>query len=1189
MRWVSWPVFLGALCVFAIPVALAGFGNPDPCDYSPTCTTWNYGDCGECERAMYDTACYGGCNLSSWSDCDYYGLCPVGNTRTTGSGCPSGHIKNQECTATACDWEDTSGCYLDPSGDYDGDGVSNSQDDCAFVYAPPPTHCNGCPNPTCAGCLTWPAACPASGGRLCTEGDDSQCTGYQCVDGCVGNNRCSFDGDPYCDASTGNCACPSQTCTYDPLCDLDDDNDGVPDVSDQCPNTPIGEPVDFDGCSCSQLTCDDLKECTADSCETAQCVFTNLPVGTVCNSGVCDGQGTCSAVTWCAATPGCMATHPAGSHVVTGDCTNPEETCYACNPDTTWNGNECVSDACSPLCSPSGTTRCTDQVLQTCQSNGCWQDTATCSGTTPVCTTSGCVACVGPNDCGGSVCCNNVCCGTDETCQSGTCTSSCTPSQEVCNGVDDDCDTLVDAVDSSMTACSGGRSCSGGSCVCPSGYWDGSACVACTAAGHCAAQVCQVASCPTYSCVYADAVDNTECTITNMNDGHCVAGNCVADCVVTTEICNGVDDDCDGVADPIDPDACAVGTCTALGVWTCVECDAATDCTTPDRPYCVNRVCSALIITPSSVDMLEGASLTMDIVFNPAGTYKVTIDHDLRETSFTYPAFWVRANRADIGSHRVTFTVETLTPPAEIGEVDMTLTVRCNPENECCDVGKIYYNTNGERCQLAEDAYGICDKDGDCVENCIRTNELACDGYELWYLDTCGNLAELIKDCALEGKECTTQPAPPACRTPSVQCSGEYRYFCQDDNVYREDMACHTTALHDDCDARHTCIEDNDKASCVRRSQCTDEPGTIWCDQCIDPLTDWGNCGGCGRQCDADQQCIEGMCEDIVGCVVICNDNDLCGENELCINPGSCTKSECQPINVLEQNDTAILELSELLQEGLVQVNTSISGNHYRYTVTNLAGTPLHNVSITTEFKKLVASSAEYLHVQGVDYTIIEDDPVLAFRIPSLDDPVEFTVATGKTLTEDDLGLATILSISYMDLLGLWNNTKEALTMGLNTEFDGENTKIHLTLNPNRNLDGGSVPIEIPKCMAKYASEMQLGGNYRVIKEDPLIVWQFDQLNKPTEIAFSVPGDIDEECKAQLKAMALANHVGKPINPWLAFLLPALLPFILIYFQRFKPGMRETIPKDEYFAIGRQQGRSEEELKREWRDYKRRF
>ncbi|MBR9692446.1 hypothetical protein GOV07_00765 [Candidatus Woesearchaeota archaeon] len=236
-----------------------------------------------------------------------------------------------------------------------------------------------------------------------------------------------------------------------------------------------------------------------------------------------------------------------------------------------------------------------------------------------------------------------------------------------------------------------------------------------------------------------------------------------------------------------------------------------------------------------------------------------------------------------------------------------------------------------------------------------------------------------------------------------------------------------------------------------------------------------------------------------------------------------------------------------------------------------------------------MASSAQYLQVQGVDYSIIEDDPVLAFEIPILENTATFTVTTPKTLTEDDLGLATILGISYMDLLGLWNQTKGSLTMGLNSEFDGENTKFHLTLNPDKSLNGVSIPIEIPKCMAQYASEMNLGGNYRIIKEDPLIVWQFDKLNKPTEITFSVPGDIDEECKAQLKAMALANRIGKPLNPWFAILLIPIIGSLLIFFQRFTPTPHEKLSKREFLELAKGQGQTEEQAHREWHDYKRRF
>ena len=42
--------------------------------------------------------------------------------------------------------------------------------------------------------------------------------------------------------------------------DEDDDNDGIDDDSDRCPGTPVGESVDIEGCSSSQI----LKEVTED-------------------------------------------------------------------------------------------------------------------------------------------------------------------------------------------------------------------------------------------------------------------------------------------------------------------------------------------------------------------------------------------------------------------------------------------------------------------------------------------------------------------------------------------------------------------------------------------------------------------------------------------------------------------------------------------------------------------------------------------------------------------------------------------------------------------------------------------------------------------------------------------------------------------------------------------------------------
>jgi len=47
----------------------------------------------------------------------------------------------------------------------------------------------------------------------------------------------------------------------------DGDDDGINDCQDNCPDTPVGERIGINGCSCSQLTLDDGDFCTTDICK----------------------------------------------------------------------------------------------------------------------------------------------------------------------------------------------------------------------------------------------------------------------------------------------------------------------------------------------------------------------------------------------------------------------------------------------------------------------------------------------------------------------------------------------------------------------------------------------------------------------------------------------------------------------------------------------------------------------------------------------------------------------------------------------------------------------------------------------------------------------------------------------------------------------------------------------------------
>ena len=172
---------------------------------------------------------------------------------------------------------------VDPNADSDGDGVLDVNDHCPATPAGKVVDAQGC-------------ACVDAGHVSCNDHD-----------------KCTVDS---CDAATAACVNTPIDCT-------DSDNDGYPDVVDQCPNTPQGLAVDLSGCACADaghdscndanactddscdvstgfcvhdpVTCDDSDPCTADSCDDQTgCVFT--PSGDTDGDGVCDLQDVCPRV-----------------------------------------------------------------------------------------------------------------------------------------------------------------------------------------------------------------------------------------------------------------------------------------------------------------------------------------------------------------------------------------------------------------------------------------------------------------------------------------------------------------------------------------------------------------------------------------------------------------------------------------------------------------------------------------------------------------------------------------------------------------------------------------------------------------------------------------------------------------------------------------------------------------------------
>ncbi len=181
-----------------------------------------------------------------------------------------------------------------------------------------------------------------------------------------------------------------------------------------------------------------------------------------------------------------------------------------------------------------------------------------------------------------NACVSNADCTATEQCVNGLCDAACVAQTETCNGVDDDCDGVVDngctaASCASDTDCASGQWCVRGSCEANPSTTDGGS----------------------FSCV-----SDTDC----FSGEECVNGSCVLSCVAQTETCNGIDDDCDGIVDngcgnPIDGGSfcrtnlectatqqCVNGTCElASGDGGVSGCAADTDCASGQ--VCGNGTC----------------------------------------------------------------------------------------------------------------------------------------------------------------------------------------------------------------------------------------------------------------------------------------------------------------------------------------------------------------------------------------------------------------------------------------------------------------------------------------------------------------------------------------------------------------------------------------------------------------------
>jgi hypothetical protein len=428
------------------------------------------------------------------------------------------------------------------------------------------------------GCTTPPEPCDAD--EDCS--DAVRCTLDACRDGfCDHRPQSSLcESGEICLAAVGCIPEPPSSCATAEDCA----------VGARC----VGEwdcEVEFGCVFVSTLDCNDGDECTVDACveDMGGCVHDprdddgdgHAPLACagddcadddaarhpgadeVCGDGVdqdCDAaidEGCCAAgaCTTSCGTAGTRTCPPEGD----GACAPPAETCDGADQDCDAaidEGFECTGSgtrACVTSCGSAGTQACAG-----CAWGACVAPAESCNGADDDC--DGAVddgfACA----LGSSGACPTACGSTgSRSCTAACGWDLCTPPPEICNGVDDDCDTTCD---DGFTCCRGTtRDCStlgfhAGAAVCSGdcSSWDTSTCTNCGNGTRNPGEACDGAD-----------LGGATCTSIGMGFGGGTLG-CAAGCMFDTSACSRCGNGTIDAGEQCDATALGGATCASIGM-----------------------------------------------------------------------------------------------------------------------------------------------------------------------------------------------------------------------------------------------------------------------------------------------------------------------------------------------------------------------------------------------------------------------------------------------------------------------------------------------------------------------------------------------------------------------------------------------------------------------------------------------
>ena len=514
-------------------------GSPVSCDDGKACTTDSCDKLAGCKSvAQTGKACDDSNACTTGDICLASGTCAPTGTKLCGDGNP--------CTLDSC--SPTAGCVnaVQDKASCDDGSACTAGDACnGSQCVGGPVDCDdgqGCTKDSCdkaKGCVFLPlAATPCSDGSACTAGDLCNKVG-----GCTpGKSIVCGDGK----ACTADSCDPDKGCVYEALSNIPCDD------ADACTK---GDGCAEGACKGTVAGCDDGLACTKDSCDKVKGCVNIAKVGEGCSDGnacttgdacsqagncasgagiSCDDLKSCTADS-CDGSTGCVNKALSGVGCDDADACTSQDVCLqgGCKGSSIScdDGEACTIDACDKA------KGCTYQSQdgKTCDDgNACTKPDACAAGK---CKGGAAVACDDKSVCtldlcdvasgctytklAGVACDDDKVCTVTDVCQNGVCAGSAKSCDDGNECTQDSCDVQKGCVQAPVDgkACTDGDECTSGD-ACKAGKCAGST-KDCSDGNDCTVDTCH----KLIGCLTKNAIADSSC---NDNDG------------CTTEACDGL-------------------------------------------------------------------------------------------------------------------------------------------------------------------------------------------------------------------------------------------------------------------------------------------------------------------------------------------------------------------------------------------------------------------------------------------------------------------------------------------------------------------------------------------------------------------------------------------------------------------------------------------------------------------------